>query len=99
MLPGYTAGELATLSPEFATLWAKHNVRHHTMGAKSLHHPIVGDLHLTFESMGLPADPGLALIVYGTEPGSPSHDALSMLASYTATPEQAPQVRAVRDEA
>jgi len=92
-------GELATRSPEFATLWAKHNVRHHTMGAKSIHHPVVGDLHLTFESMDLPADPGLALIVYGTEPGTASHDALSMLASWAATQEQLPQQATVHDEA
>lgn len=93
-------GELATRSPEFATLWAAHNVRHHTRGAKSVHHPVVGDLHLTFESMDLPADPGLALIVYGAEPGSASQDALSLLASWAASPEPVPHPQArVRDEA
>jgi hypothetical protein len=92
-------GELATRSPEVAPLWAKHNVRHHTTGAKSVHHPVVGDLHLTFESMDLPADPGLALIGYGTEPGSASHDALSMLASWAATQGQLPQQAIVHDEA
>lgn len=82
-------GELSTRSVEFHTLWAQHNVRHHTSGTTGIHHPVVGDLQLTFESMDLPADPGLALIVYGTEPGSASQDALSMLASYSATQEQA----------
>jgi transcriptional regulator with XRE-family HTH domain len=93
-------GELSTRSTEFATLWAKHNVRHHTTGTKGIHHPVVGDLQLTFESMDLPADPGLALIVYGTEPGSASHDALTMLASWAATEEHlAPQRTSVPDEA
>ena len=86
-------GELTTHSPKFAALWAAHNVRHHISGAKALHHPIVGDLHLTFESMDLPADPGLALIVYGTEPGSASHDALSMLASWAATQERSTEAQ------
>jgi hypothetical protein len=30
-------------------------------------------------------DPGQNLLVYVAEPGSPSHDALSLLASYVAT--------------
>lgn len=93
-------GELSTRSAEFATLWAKHNVRHHISGTKEIHHPVVGDLQLTFESMDLPADPGLALIVYGTEPGSASHDALTMLASWAATEEHAaPQHQTVPGEA
>jgi hypothetical protein len=37
--------------------WAAHNVRIHTSGVKLLHHPIVGDLDLPFESFPLPADP------------------------------------------
>ncbi|MGY4858550.1 helix-turn-helix transcriptional regulator [Cryobacterium sp. AP23] len=93
-------GELSTQSVEFRTLWAKHNVRHHISGTKDIHHPIVGDLQLTFEAMDLPADRGLALIVYGTEPGSASQDALSMLASYSATQQlAAAEETTVRDQA
>jgi hypothetical protein len=43
--------------------------------------PIVGDLHLTFKVMDLPADPELSLIVYSAEPGSGSQDALKLLAN------------------
>jgi transcriptional regulator with XRE-family HTH domain len=81
-------GELSMRSNEFATRWAAHNVRFHRTGLKDLHHPVVGDLHLTFEAMDLPADPGLALVVYSAEPGSPSADALNLLASWAATLEQ-----------
>jgi hypothetical protein len=35
-----------------------HNVRIHTTGVKLLHHPVVGDLDLPFESFSLAADPG-----------------------------------------
>jgi transcriptional regulator with XRE-family HTH domain len=84
-------GELSTRSQEFRTRWAAHNVRQHQTGRKRLHHPVVGDLELTYEVLALPADPGLSLVVYGTEPGSPSHDALKLLASWAATLDQPDQ--------
>ena len=46
-------GELSTRSGTFRTRWAAHNVRHHRTGVKHLHHPVVGDLILTYESMEL----------------------------------------------
>ena len=73
-------------SEEFRTLWKAHDVRYHDTGIKDLHHPVVGDLQLTFEAMELPADPGQALIVYGAEPGSATADALRLLASWVASP-------------
>jgi transcriptional regulator with XRE-family HTH domain len=81
-------GELSTRSEQFRTRWAAHNVRHHHTGRKHIHHPVVGDLHLTFEAMAPPADPGLTLVVYSAEPDSPSHDALKLLASWAATIDQ-----------
>ena len=81
-------GELSTRSEEFASRWAAQNVRFHRSGFKAIHHPIVGDLHLTFEVMDLPADPGLSLVVYSAEPGSGSQDALKLLASWTADEEE-----------
>jgi transcriptional regulator with XRE-family HTH domain len=80
-------GELSTRSEEFATRWASQNVRFHRSGLKDIHHPIVGDLHLSFEVMDLPADPGLSLVTYGAEPGSASQDALYLLASWTVSDE------------
>jgi transcriptional regulator with XRE-family HTH domain len=84
-------GELSTRSQEFRTRWAAHNVRQHQTGRKRLHHPVVGDLELTYEVLALPADPGLSLVVYGAEPGSPSQDALRLLASWAATLDQPDQ--------
>lgn len=78
-------GELSTRSPEFRTRWASHDVRFHRTGRKRLHHPVVGDLDLTYEALELPADPGLALLVYGAEPGTASADGLRLLASLEAT--------------
>jgi transcriptional regulator with XRE-family HTH domain len=82
-------GELSTRSELFRTLWAAHNVRTHDTGTKHVHHPLVGELNLSFESMELVADPGLTIFVYSAEPGSKSEQGLNLLASWTATPAQA----------
>lgn len=78
-------GELSMRSEEFRVRWAAHNVRYHHTGLKDIHHPVVGDLHLAFEAMDLPADPGLSLVVYSAEPGSAAEEALGLLASWIAT--------------
>ena len=49
-------GELSTRSEHFRTWWAAHNVRFHRTGTKRFHHPVVGDLTLTFEALDLAAD-------------------------------------------
>jgi transcriptional regulator with XRE-family HTH domain len=78
-------GELSTRSEEFRHRWAAHNVRMHTTGVKLLHHPVVGDLDLPFETFPLGGDPSQVLLTYTAEPASPSHDALKLLASWAAT--------------
>ncbi|MDT7744267.1 MAG: hypothetical protein QOE59_3345 [Actinomycetota bacterium] len=81
-------GELSTRSEEFRVRWAKHNVRLHRTGTKRFHHPIVGDIEVGYETLPLPADPGLRLTVYSPEPATPSADALTLLASWAATTAQ-----------
>lgn len=78
-------GELATRSDAFRTRWGAHNVRLHRAGTKHFHHPVVGDLELTFDAMDLPGEAGLTLTAYTAEPASPSEDALAVLASWAAT--------------
>ncbi|GAA0636559.1 helix-turn-helix transcriptional regulator [Kutzneria viridogrisea] len=80
-------GELLARSDDFATRWAAHNVRFHCTGTKRLHHPVVGDLALTFVSMDLGVNPGLTMLAYIAKVGSTSEDALRMLASWAATQE------------
>jgi transcriptional regulator with XRE-family HTH domain len=82
-------GELSTRSEEFRTRWAAHNVRIHRTGVKDFHHPVVGDLSLTFEMMRLTADTDLAILAYGAEPGSRSEEGLNLLASWAAAPHAA----------
>jgi transcriptional regulator with XRE-family HTH domain len=78
-------GELSTRSEEFRVRWAAHDVRVHTHGTKLLHHSVVGDLDIDFESMPLPGDPDQSLLIYTCEPGSTTEDALNLLASWAAT--------------
>jgi hypothetical protein len=59
-------------------------VRHHGSGAKPgakrFHHHVVGALTLAYEGLEMVAEPGLTLTVYAAEPGSPSEQALRLLA-------------------
>jgi hypothetical protein len=52
---------------------------------KRLHHPVVGDLDLSYEAMELPANPGWTMFAYTAEPGSASDERLKLLASWAAT--------------
>jgi transcriptional regulator with XRE-family HTH domain len=81
-------GELTAHSQQFSTVWATHDVRWHTTGTKRFHHRVVGDLSLTYEGLALPADPGQTLITFTAEPGSPSQQALTFLASWATSPEE-----------
>jgi MmyB-like transcription regulator ligand binding domain len=85
-------GELSTRSDEFRVRWGAHDVLLHRTGRKHIQHPVVGELHLTYEVMELPADPGLAIVAFSAEAGSPTDDALRFLASWSAThqPTEAP---------
>jgi transcriptional regulator with XRE-family HTH domain len=80
-------GELCTRSDDFRTWWAAHDVHVHRYGVKRFQHPVVGRLDLSFESMELPGDTNLSIVTYNAEPGTPSADALELLASWSATEE------------
>ncbi|MFF3329176.1 helix-turn-helix domain-containing protein [Streptomyces sp. NPDC002888] len=75
-------GELSVKSEEFRRLWATHDVKEKGYGVKRMHHPLVGDLTLSFESFRLADDSEQTLITYHAEPGSPSAEALRLLASW-----------------
>jgi transcriptional regulator with XRE-family HTH domain len=85
--PALTAlvGELATHSPEFRTWWAGHTVKTHTAGTKRIHHPVVGDLTVAYETLALASAPDIRLVTYLTDRGTPSADAIDLLRSWAAT--------------
>ena len=80
-------GELSTLSEEFRSRWASHNVRIHSAGNKQFNHPDVGLLDLAYHSLDVAADDDwvLNLVVYTAEPGSASEERLKLLASWAVT--------------
>jgi transcriptional regulator with XRE-family HTH domain len=81
-------GELSTRSEDFRKRWAQYDVRLHRNGVKTFQHPAVGTLEVHFDALELPATPGLTMITYSAEPGSPSEDGLRLLASWAATNNQ-----------
>src|SRR3954468_11324260 len=83
-------GELSTRSELFRRRWASHDVQLHRSGQKRLHHPVVGQLDLDFESMELPSAPGLTMNVYTAAAGSPTSDGLKLLASWAASQDNLP---------
>jgi transcriptional regulator with XRE-family HTH domain len=83
-------GELSTRSEDFRRRWGAHNVRTHGTGQKTFHHQAVGDLRLAYETMDLSAEDGAGMTIYSAEPGSPTAQALTLLASWAATNEAAP---------
>ncbi|GEC09202.1 transcriptional regulator [Streptomyces spinoverrucosus] len=90
-------GELSTVSAEFRTRWAAHNVRIHHGGVKRFHHPDAGPLELTYQPLDMPLSTheAHALTIYTAEPGTPDEDRLKLLASWAATP-AAPQTPPTR---
>jgi hypothetical protein len=79
-------GELSKRSDAFRVRWAAHNVRFHRTGTKRLHHPVVGELELSYETLTVDADDGLRMALYTAEPDSASQQALDLLASWSAEP-------------
>ena len=78
-------GELVTRSDAFRQRWSVHDVRHHRAGAKRIHHPVVGDLELSYEAMDLPANPDWFMFAYTAEPGSPTEERIRLLGSLAVT--------------
>ncbi|WP_267243073.1 helix-turn-helix domain-containing protein [Streptomyces sp. PR69] len=81
LLPGLI-GELSVKSEEFRTLWAAHTVQDKCFGTKRLHHPLVGEMTLSYETFQLPEDHDLSLVTYHAEPGTRSAESLRLLAGW-----------------
>jgi len=77
-------GELSVRDPDFRTWWAEHHVTSASYGTKRYRHPLVGDLTLDCDVWSSPDGSGQQLMVLTAEPGTASHDALRILASWTA---------------
>ncbi|MET7646755.1 helix-turn-helix transcriptional regulator [Streptomyces sp. NPDC005426] len=70
--------ELRAASPEFARLWARHDVQAAPMLTKTFRHPAVGEITVDCDTLTL-TDRGQNLVLYSAPPGSPGADALALL--------------------
>ncbi|MEC3955444.1 helix-turn-helix transcriptional regulator [Nocardia sp. CDC153] len=70
--------EMTERSPEFREFWETHEVSDFQHGRYVLRHPLVGELHVDYELLDVPADPGVrAIVTYSAAPGSASERALA----------------------
>ncbi|MET9251123.1 hypothetical protein [Nonomuraea sp. NPDC003709] len=90
--------ELLSKSPEFARLWERYDVRAHTQGRKTFHHPDVGDLTLGCQSMQLEGTPATA---WSPTTPSPARPSTTRWSCWTwpppSTPRSPPRTTATRD--
>ncbi|WP_018549527.1 helix-turn-helix domain-containing protein [Streptomyces sp. LaPpAH-108] len=82
-------GELSMRDEDFRRWWGAHRVATRGMGTKVLRHPVIGDLSLDWNTLTCVTDPDQQLVTYTAPPGTPSHDALRILASWTTSPQNA----------
>jgi transcriptional regulator with XRE-family HTH domain len=75
-------GDLSIHGEEFRRYWSDNKVHRRTTGTKDYHHPLVGDLTITYQALSPADDPDQTLFIYDTEPGSPSETSLHLLAHW-----------------
>ena len=83
-------GELSLKSEQFRRLWARHDIRRGGSESSLIRHPHVGDLDLRREKLAVVGTEGLQLVIYHAEPGSPSADNLTLLATLALTGDPRP---------
>ncbi|MFB9966597.1 helix-turn-helix transcriptional regulator [Sinosporangium siamense] len=75
-------GDLSIQSEEFRRYWSDNKVHRRTTGSKDYHHPLVGDLTITYQAFTPADDSDQTLFIYDAEPGSPSETSLHLLAQW-----------------
>jgi transcriptional regulator with XRE-family HTH domain len=94
--PGLTEliGELSLKSADFRRLWARHDVKPHVgTGVHRMRHPQVGELELHYDKFHLAGADRQMLTIYQAQPGSPSEQALTLLATIAADQQRHPTGR------
>jgi transcriptional regulator with XRE-family HTH domain len=78
-------GELSVRSPEFARLWADHDIGRTAWGIRRLDHPTAGPLRLRYQALALPDESYRQLVVH-----LPDDDATAAALDELVTPEPRP---------
>ncbi|MEU5045924.1 helix-turn-helix domain-containing protein [Streptomyces griseorubiginosus] len=77
-------GELSERDADFRRWWAEHHVAARRVGAKTLNHPVVGELTLEWDTLACSTDPDQHLTIWTPQPGTATHDRLRRLAAWVA---------------
>jgi transcriptional regulator with XRE-family HTH domain len=77
-------GRLVLSSPDFGSMWADQRVQACAAARYNLHHPLVGDLTVTQQSLRSIQTPDQTLVTCTVGPGSPSAEALALLSHLAA---------------
>lgn len=77
-------GKLSVQDADFRAWWGERHVNSASYGTKHYRHRDVGELTLDCDIWQSPDGSGQRLMVLTAEPGTPSHDALRILASWNA---------------
>ncbi|WP_285775896.1 hypothetical protein [Microtetraspora sp. NBRC 13810] len=78
--------ELRASDGDVARWWDDHAVRDYASVAKRVQHPASGPMSFDIEIVRAPHEPEQRLVVYTTEPGSPTARVLPILAGWNAAP-------------
>jgi len=79
-------GELMVKSPDFSRLWERYEVRKMGDGEREFRHPVVGAMTLAHETLEVNRTDGQRVVIYMAAPGSPDHDAMTLLDLAAAVP-------------
>ncbi|WP_237293399.1 MULTISPECIES: helix-turn-helix transcriptional regulator [Streptomyces] len=69
------------LSPRFAELWERQDIRPGGQLRKQMEHPVVGTLHVESTQLRVPARPDLAIVLHTPLPGTETAEKLEWLTS------------------
>jgi transcriptional regulator with XRE-family HTH domain len=73
------AEQLRATSPEFATLWAQHDVQATTHATKIVEHPIAGTLSFDLTVLAMPSRPDVRLILHTATAGMGTEEKVAAL--------------------
>ncbi|MDL5160520.1 helix-turn-helix domain-containing protein [Actinomycetospora termitidis] len=81
----HLVGETSRRSTTFSRLWSRYELQPRARDTKTFHHPQVGELRLSHESMAITSAPGQTMSAYMAEQGSDSALRLRLLVKATPT--------------
>lgn len=75
-------GEISVQDADFRAWWAAHDVATLSVGTKSLHHPVAGELALDWDTLTASTDPDQQLVIWTAAPDTPTYEGLRFLSSW-----------------